>query len=72
MSRGKGFIQQFVFTITGLHLENFLQEDLKNTSITVLQGEVLIELVDQKKNLSLKEGGKMQVGLISFEFHSGS
>jgi len=43
-------------------LENYVQEDLGNTSITVLQGHVMVELSDQGKNYSLKEGDTMQVG----------
>lgn len=47
--------------ISGLYLENFVQEELGNTSITVLKGQVVVELVDRKKNVTLKEGDKMQV-----------
>lgn len=45
----------------GLHLENFVSEDLGNTSLRVLQGEVLVELVEQHRNHSLREGEGMQV-----------
>ncbi|XP_053388971.1 vitamin K-dependent gamma-carboxylase-like isoform X2 [Mercenaria mercenaria] len=58
----------FVADFPGLYLENYVQEELGNTSITVLKGEVLVELVDQQKNISLKEGNKMQ--LPTHEFHN--
>lgn len=45
----------------GLHLENFVSEDLGNTSIQLLQGEVTVELVAEQKNQTLQEGEKMQV-----------
>lgn len=47
--------------LAGLHLENFVSEDLGNTSIQLLQGEVTVELVAEQKNQTLKEGEKMQV-----------
>ncbi|KAL4240239.1 hypothetical protein ACF0H5_001033 [Mactra antiquata] len=56
----------FVADFPGLHLENFVQGDLGNTSITVLKGDVVIELVDQKKNLSLTEGDKIQLPVQQF------
>ncbi|KAL5019128.1 hypothetical protein ScPMuIL_004850 [Solemya velum] len=58
----------FVADFPGLHLENFVQEDLGNTSITLLQGEVIVELVDQHRNVSLTAGQKMQ--LPSNQFHN--
>lgn len=58
----------FVADFPGLYLENFVQEELGNTSITVMKGQVVVELVDQKKNVSLKEGDKMQ--LPPQEFHN--
>ena len=45
-----------------MHLENFVSEDLGNTSVRVLQGEVLLELVEQRQNHSLRPGDSMQVG----------
>lgn len=45
----------------GLHLENFVSEDLGNTSVHVLQGRVEVEVVEEKKNYSLGQGEKMQV-----------
>ena len=47
--------------LSGLHLENFVSEDLGNTSIQLLQGEVTVELVAEQKNQTLQEGEKMQV-----------
>lgn len=48
-------------SLSGLHLENFVNEDLGNTSIQLLQGEVIVELVAEQKNYTLQEGEKMQV-----------
>lgn len=47
--------------LAGLHLENFVSEDLGNTSIQLLQGEVTVELVAEQKNQTLQAGEKMQV-----------
>lgn len=38
-----------------------MSEDLGNTSVQVLEGEVNVEIVDEKKNYSLQPGEKMQV-----------
>lgn len=38
-----------------------MSEDLGNTSLRVLRGEVLVELVEQRRNHSLREGEGMQV-----------
>uniref|UniRef100_A0A452END5 Gamma-glutamyl carboxylase n=1 Tax=Capra hircus TaxID=9925 RepID=A0A452END5_CAPHI len=51
----------FIADFPGLHLENFVSEDLGNTSIQLLQGEVTVELVAEQKNQTLQEGEKMQV-----------
>ncbi|KAM6369612.1 LOW QUALITY PROTEIN: vitamin K-dependent gamma-carboxylase [Pluvialis apricaria] len=51
----------FIADFPGLHLENFVSEDLGNTSLRVLRGEVLVELVEQHRNLSLREGEGMQL-----------
>lgn len=48
-------------TLAGLHLENYVSEDLGNTSVQVLQGNVKVEIVDEKKNYTLTPGEKMQV-----------
>ncbi|KAM6289225.1 LOW QUALITY PROTEIN: vitamin K-dependent gamma-carboxylase [Aegotheles albertisi] len=51
----------FIADFPGLHLENFVSSDLGNTSVRVLQGEVLVELVEQQQNHSLRQGQAMQV-----------
>nr|XP_055183102.1 vitamin K-dependent gamma-carboxylase isoform X3 [Nyctereutes procyonoides] len=57
----------FIADFPGLHLENFVSEDLGNTSIQLLQGEVTVELVAEQKNQTLHEGEKMQ--LPAGEYH---
>ncbi|XP_064256329.1 LOW QUALITY PROTEIN: vitamin K-dependent gamma-carboxylase [Passer domesticus] len=51
----------FIADFPGLHLENFVSEDLGNTSLRVLRGQVLVELVEQQQNRSLQEGEAMQL-----------
>ncbi|NXK70182.1 VKGC carboxylase, partial [Sylvietta virens] len=51
----------FIADFPGLHLENFVSEDLGNTSLRVLQGKVVVELVEQQQNHSLQEGEGMQL-----------
>lgn len=51
----------FIADFPGLHLENFVSEDLGNTSIHVLQGQVNIEIVEDKKNYTLETGEQTQV-----------
>ncbi|XP_075300670.1 vitamin K-dependent gamma-carboxylase [Opisthocomus hoazin] len=51
----------FIADFPGLHLENFVSQDLGNTSLQVLRGEVLVELVEQRRNHSLREGEGMQL-----------
>lgn len=58
---GGGGCTPFLVFFPGLHLENFVSEDLGNTSLRVLRGEVLVELVEQQRNHSLREGEGMQV-----------
>lgn len=57
----------FIADFPGLHLENFVSEDLGNTSIQLLQGEVTVELVAEQKNQTLQAGEKMQ--LPAGEYH---
>ncbi|KAB1256706.1 Vitamin K-dependent gamma-carboxylase [Camelus dromedarius] len=57
----------FIADFPGLHLENFVSEDLGNTSIQLLQGEVTVELVSEQRNQTLQEGEKMQ--LPAGEYH---
>ncbi|KAK3590843.1 hypothetical protein CHS0354_024581 [Potamilus streckersoni] len=54
----------FVADFPGLFLENFVHIDLKNTSITLLKGEVTVEI--QGHNFTLKEGDKMQLPFDEF------
>ncbi|XP_046350529.1 vitamin K-dependent gamma-carboxylase-like [Haliotis rufescens] len=58
----------FVADFPGLFLENYVQEDLGNTSITVLKGRVVVELVEDRVNHTLLEGETMQVP--PGEFHN--
>lgn len=51
----------FIADFPGLNLENFVSEDLGNTSVQVLEGLVNVEIVDEKKNYSLQPGEKMQI-----------
>ncbi|XP_051786426.1 vitamin K-dependent gamma-carboxylase [Erpetoichthys calabaricus] len=57
----------FIADFPGLCLENFVSEDLGNTSLHVLQGEVNVEIVMEKKNYTLKKDEKMQ--LPAGEYH---
>ncbi|KFO65118.1 Vitamin K-dependent gamma-carboxylase, partial [Corvus brachyrhynchos] len=50
----------FIADFPGLYLENFVSEDLGNTSLRVLRGKVLVELVEQQQNHCLQEGEGMQ------------
>lgn len=49
----------------GLHLENFVSEDLGNTSIQVLQGQVNVEIVEEKKNYTLQPSEQIKVQLLT-------
>uniref|UniRef100_A0A3Q3LXB4 Vitamin K-dependent gamma-carboxylase n=1 Tax=Mastacembelus armatus TaxID=205130 RepID=A0A3Q3LXB4_9TELE len=51
----------FIADFPGLHLENFVSEDLGNTSIHLLQGKVNVEIVDQNKNYTLQAGEQIKV-----------
>lgn len=51
----------FIADFPGLHLENFVSEDLGNTSIHVLQGQVKVEVVEEKKNYTLQPGEQIKV-----------
>lgn len=51
----------FIADFPGLHLENFVSEDLGNTSISVLQGRVNVEIVEEKKNYTLQPGEQIKV-----------
>lgn len=47
-------------------MENFVSEDLGNTSIQLLQGRVNVEVVEEKKNYTLEPGDKIQVRCLLF------
>uniref|UniRef100_A0A8C3S4F3 Vitamin K-dependent gamma-carboxylase n=1 Tax=Chelydra serpentina TaxID=8475 RepID=A0A8C3S4F3_CHESE len=51
----------FIADFPGLHLENFVSEDLGNTSLQLLKGEVVVEIVKEQRNYTLREGDKMQL-----------
>ncbi|CAN9504915.1 unnamed protein product [Ophioblennius macclurei] len=51
----------FIADFPGLLLENFVSEDLGNTSIHVLQGNLNVEIVDEKKNYTVKPGEQIKV-----------
>ncbi|KAL7981310.1 hypothetical protein Chor_002206 [Crotalus horridus] len=57
----------FIADFPGLHLENFVSEDLGNTSLHLLKGEVTVEIVSSQKNYTLQEGDKIQ--LPAGEYH---
>uniref|UniRef100_A0A8B9R779 Vitamin K-dependent gamma-carboxylase n=1 Tax=Astyanax mexicanus TaxID=7994 RepID=A0A8B9R779_ASTMX len=51
----------FIADFPGLHLENYVSEDLGNTSVQVLQGELKVEIVEEKRNYTLAPGERMQL-----------
>lgn len=51
----------FIADFPGLHLENYVSEDLGNTSVQVLQGELKVEIVEEKMNYTLAPGERMQL-----------
>lgn len=51
----------FVADFPGMHLENFISEDLGNTTIQVLSGNVVVELVERRRNISLGVGDRIQL-----------
>ncbi|XP_077999053.1 vitamin K-dependent gamma-carboxylase-like [Glandiceps talaboti] len=58
----------FVADFPGLFLENFVSEDLQNTSVQVLNGEVIVNIEVNNTNTTLSEGAKMQ--LPAGEYHT--
>lgn len=58
-------LTETIYTL-GLHLENFISEDLGNASIHVLQGQVNVEIVEEKKNYTLQPGEQRKVQLHTF------
>lgn len=57
----------FILDFPGYHLENFISDDLVYSQLTVLRGSVVVEIVNEMKNYTLKKGDKMKVP--SGEFH---
>uniref|UniRef100_A0ACB8EZE2 Uncharacterized protein n=2 Tax=Sphaerodactylus townsendi TaxID=933632 RepID=A0ACB8EZE2_9SAUR len=57
----------FIADFPGLHLENFVSEDLGNTSLHLLKGEVAVEIVNKQMNHTLQEGDRIQ--LPAGEYH---
>lgn len=51
----------FIADFPGLHLENYVSEDLGNTSVQVLQGQLSVEIVEEKRNYSLQAGEQMKL-----------
>ncbi|KAJ8286789.1 hypothetical protein GJAV_G00043300 [Gymnothorax javanicus] len=51
----------FIADFPGLLLENFVSPHLGNTSVQVLQGQVNVEIVDEKTNYTLLPGEKMKL-----------
>ncbi|KAF7236674.1 Vitamin K-dependent gamma-carboxylase [Varanus komodoensis] len=51
----------FIADFPGLHLENFVSEDLGNTSLHLLKGKVAVEIVSAQKNYTLQEGDRIQL-----------
>ncbi len=54
-------IQSSSFPVVGLSLDQFIPEDLGNTTLEILNGEVIVELNDRKTNFSLKAGDVFHV-----------
>ncbi|MFT7817866.1 vitamin K-dependent gamma-carboxylase [Arapaima gigas] len=50
----------FIADFPGLYLENYVSEDLGNTSVQILQGQVNVEIVDERTNYTLQPGDKMK------------
>ncbi|KAJ8260633.1 hypothetical protein COCON_G00163560 [Conger conger] len=51
----------FIADFPGLHLENYVSKDLGNTSVQVLQGQVSVEIVEEKTNYTLQPGDLMKL-----------
>ena len=52
----------------GLYLENYIPPDL-NTTIEVLEGEVIVEMIGSQKNVTLNVGQNITVP--SGDYHNG-
>ena len=53
--------------LPGLNLDQFIPADLGNTTLTILNGEVIVELNDQEKNFSLRAEDVFQVKRNEYE-----
>ncbi|XP_071482923.1 vitamin K-dependent gamma-carboxylase-like [Diadema antillarum] len=51
----------FLADFPGLFLENYISEDLGNTSIQVLSGKIMVELVERKRNITMGIGDRIQL-----------
>ncbi|CAL1530882.1 unnamed protein product [Lymnaea stagnalis] len=51
----------FVADFPGLYLESYVQPDFKNTTLSVLDGKVIVELLDQKRNITLNANESLQI-----------
>ncbi len=58
----------FIADFPGLNMDQFVPKDLGNTTVTVLNGDIIVEMNDQSKNVTLKQGEKFQVP--AGEFHT--
>lgn len=54
--------------VVGLHLENYIPPDL-NTTIEVLEGQIVVEMMGQKTNVTLDVGQNITVP--SGDYHNG-
>ncbi|XP_072038823.1 vitamin K-dependent gamma-carboxylase-like [Amphiura filiformis] len=63
---GENIDVTFVADFPGLFLENYLNDDFDNCSITVLSGKVKVELVDNGTFITLNEGEKLQLPIGAF------
>lgn len=51
----------FVADFPGLYLENYVQPDFKNTTLSLLDGTIIVELLDQKRNVTLNSNEFLQI-----------
>ena len=60
-----------IWSFPGLYLENYVHSDIGNATISVLQGQVIVELIpdegsqSQPKNITLHQEQKMQVSQVT-------